>query len=351
MVTMMDVAKYANVSKMTVSRVLSGNGYVKEETRQAVLQAVQELGYRPNLLAKGLATGHSRIIAYVLPDICDPFFGNVCKAMADTCEELGYNSIVSNAPNAQSLENFLNMAVDRKLDGVIFHSLCLTQQQVDLLLSSGVRVAVIDNEYPLSGVVQIDNDHYRGAYMAAEHLMDRGYRRIACVRGGLPGESAQPEDMNYTESFQQRIWDDRTEGFLDALKNRGLEPFGIYYGRGSAYIDKAFQCGQQLVRQILEQPQWPDAIYCQSDLIALGILGELLEQGIPVPGKIALCGYDGLDTCRHLYPRITTVVQPQNEIGSRAAKLLIERIEGSQQEDRIQIPATLFQGDTTQKPI
>lgn len=349
MVTMMDVAKYANVSKMTVSRVLSGNGYVREETRQAVLQAVEELGYRPNLLAKSLATGHSRTIAYVLPDICDPFFGNVCKGMTDVCDERDYNSIVSNTPNDASVEKFLNMAIDRKLDGVIFHRLCLSQQQADLLLRHDIRVAVIDNEQPLQGVVRIDNDNYHGAFMAAEHLISCGYRRIACVRGSLPQEETPAADLSYAERFQQRIWEDRTDGFLDALKKNGLEPAGMYFGRGAAYMDKAFRCGQEIARQILSGETQPDAIYCESDSIALGILSELLEQGIPVPGKIALCGYDGLDTCRHLYPRVTTVVQPQYEIGRAAAQQLISEIEGGDRELTCSMMPSLFVGDTTER--
>lgn len=347
MVTMMDVAKCANVSKMTVSRVLNGNGYVKEETRRAVMEAVEELGYRPNLLAKSLATGHSQTIAYVLPDICDPFFGNVCKGMSDVCDELGYNSIVNNTPNADSVMKFINMAIDRKMDGVIFHHLCVTQEQVELLLHNRIRVAVIDNEYPLQGVVEVNNDNYRGAYMATEYLISRGYRKIACVRGNLLKDDARTADLNYTESFQQQIWEDRTKGFLDALKNHGMQPFDFYYGRGSAYMDKALQCGQQIAQQLLAKPEQPDAIYCESDLIALGILGELLEQNIPVPEKIALCGYDGLDTCRYLYPRITTVVQPQNDIGRKAAQLLIGRIEGDPRHRVCSIMPTLFLGNTT----
>ena len=347
MVTMMDVAKHAKVSKMTVSRVLSGNGYVKEETRQAVLQAVEELGYRPNLLAKSLATGHSRTIAYVLPDVCDPFFGNVCKGMNQVCEELGYNAIVSSTPNDDSLMNFIHMAMERKMDGVIFHHLCIRQEQVDLLLRNQIWVAVIDNEYPLEGVIRLNNDNYQGAQMAARYLISRGYRKIACVRGSLLPQDLDPEDRNYAESFQQRIWEDRTKGFLDTLKESGLEPFDLYYGRGAAYMDQAFQCGQQIAKQILEKPELPDAIYCQSDLIALGVLGELLEQGIPVPQTIALCGYDGLDTCRYLYPRITTMVQPQEQIGREAAKLLIAGIEGARTEQTYTVTPELFCGNTT----
>lgn len=348
MATISDVAKYANVSKMTVSRVLNNNGYVKEQTRQAVMEAVRALNYRPNLLAKSLVTGRTNTIAYVLPDICDPYFGNVCKGTTDVCLELGYNFIITNAASAESLEHFINMVIDRKVDGVIFHHLSITAQQVQLLRDNGISSVLIDNETLLDNAIDITNDNYRGACMATEHLIQQGYRHIACVRGDLPREQFSPQDLNFAESFQERIWADRTRGFLDTMGHYGLKPFSIYHGRGSAAMDKAFLCGQQIMQQILELPpdQRPDAIYCQSDMIALGLLGEMLEQGVRCPDEIALCGHDGLDTCRYLYPRITTVVQPQYEIGRMAATTLIAAIEGQPQPDT-ELSSTLFLGDTT----
>lgn len=347
MVTMTDVAKYARVSKMTVSRVLSGNGYVKDETRQAVMEAVEALGYRPNLLAKGLATGRSNLIAYVMPDICDPFFGNVCKGISDVCDQRGFSSVVCNTASAASVENFINMTIDRKTDGVIFHHLCITQEQVDLLLDNGICVGCIDNEHDLEGVQNINNDNYNGAYQAAEYLISRGYRKILCIRGDLPEGSGLSEEVSYIESFQKRIWEDRTRGFLDALAAHGLEPFGICYGRGSADMDKAFLNGQQILKQIVAQPELPDAIYCESDLLALGVLGEMLEMKIDCPGTIALCGHDGLDTCRLLYPRITTVAQPQYELGQLAARSIIATIEGAPRQPLQILPSEIFRGDTT----
>lgn len=347
MITMTDVAKYARVSKMTVSRVLNGSGYVKEETRQAVMEAVHALGYRPNLLAKSLTTGRSNIIAYVLPDISDPFFSNVCKGISDVCDKQGFNSFVYSAPNADSVEGIINMVMDRRIDGVIFHHLCVNQEQVQLLTDNGIKVATIDNEYHLDNTIDITNDNYRGAYEAAEYLIGQGYRRIACIHGALPQEEQAQEAADYVESFQQRIWADRTAGFVDALKKHGLEPFGMYYGRGSARIDKVFLSGQQVMKQILEQPELPDAVYCESDLLALGMLGEMLERNVSCPNTIALCGYDGLDICRFLYPRITTVAQPQYEIGLLAAESLINAINEKKQEAIPPLSPTLFIGDTT----
>ena len=211
MVTMTDVAKHAGVSKMTVSRVLNNNGYVKEETRQAVLEAVKALDYRPNLLAKSLVTGRTHIIAYALPDIGDPFFGNVCKGTTDVCDEMGYNSIITNAANPATVDSFLHMVIDRKIDGVIFHHMCLTGEQIQMLTDHGVATVLIDNEALLDNAIDIANDNYDGACMATEYLISRGYRRIACVRGNQPGQTG--EDMSFAEGFQERIWQDRTSGF------------------------------------------------------------------------------------------------------------------------------------------
>lgn len=345
MVTMTDVAKHANVSKMTVSRVISGNGYVKEETREIVKQAIKELNYRPNLLAKGLASGHSRVLVYMLPDICDPFFGNVCKGITDVCSEQGYNSMLNNAPNFDSVDNLLNAAIDRQVDGVIFHHLIITPEQLKLLEDNGIKAVMIDGEDILEGAVNILNDDYQGAAMAMEYLVSQNYRRIACVRGSL-GPEERPQDMSYVESFQKRIWQERTQGCLDTLKKHGMEPFGIYDGRASSSMECSFLSGQNIMREILAQPEWPDAIYCESDLLALGLLGELMEANVAVPETIALCGHDGLDVCRCVYPRITTVVQPRYEVGRQAAQVLINLIEGAEQQDIIMAP-TLFIGDTT----
>lgn len=341
----MDVARYAKVSKMTVSRVLSGNGYVKEDTRQAVLEAVQALQYRPNLLAKSFATGRTNIIAYVLPDIGDPMFGHVCRGTTDTCRKLGYSSIVANADSEQSLQNIFDMLVDRKVDGVIFHHLNISQEQIDSLQQKGIHCALIDNETELTGVVRVDNHHYQGAAMAARYLVERGYKKITCVQGGVA--SAEHRHMGYTESFRRRIWQQRTQGFLDALSEVGMKPFGICTGRSSGGMEQAFLCGQQIMQEILKQPERPDAIYCESDTIALGLLGEMLESKVSCPEEIALCGYDGLDMCRCLYPRITTVVQPQYEIGTLAAEHLIAVLSEEEEPTQIKVSPSLFIGDTT----
>ncbi len=344
---MADVAKRANVSKMTVSRVLNGTGYVKEETRAAIEQAIAELHYRPNLLAKALTTGKTNLIAYVLTDISDPFFANTCKGVTQECTRVGYTTVVYNAETVASIDSFVSMAVDRNLDGVIFHHLDISQQLVDCLLEHGIETALIDNERVLQNASNVYCSDYHGGVMAAQLLYEKNYRRIVCVQGSYPDGMRVPYPMSYTEQFQKKIWEERTAGFYDTLRALDLPLFGVYYGSGSAPPSLCFQRGQQIAREILQQDALPDAIYCESDLIALGILGELLESKIDVPNTISLIGHDGLDVCRYLYPRITTVVMPQFEAGRVAAQCLLRRIRREAGYQNAELLPTLFYGDTT----
>lgn len=347
MATMADVAKHARVSKMTVSRVLNGTGYVKEETRQRIEQAIEALDYHPNLLAKALVTGKTNLIAYVLPDIGDPFFANTSRGVMNTCNSRGYTAVVYNADKKGSVEDFTQMAIDRKLDGVIFHHLNIGQSTIDRLLENGIETALIDNECALINTNNIVNSDYRGGAMAVRYLFEKGYRKIACVEGRYPDGMAQPEGMTYPESFQRQIWRARTAGFRDTMQAVGLEPFAAYYGSGSAPMNVCFARGQAIARQILAGSEFPDAVYCESDLIALGILSELLEAGIDIPGRISLIGHDGLDMCRCLFPRITTIVMPQYAAGQAAAACLLRCISGKSGYQNLELEPTIFCGDTT----
>ena len=345
---MADVAKRAKVSKMTVSRVLNGTGYVKEETRKAIEQAIDELNYRPNLLAKALVTGKTNLIAYVLPDIGDPFFANSSRGVMDTCNASNYTAIVYNADERSSVAAFTQMAIDRKIDGVIFHHLNIEQSTIDLLMENGIETSLIDNECFLQNTNNIVNAEYRGGAMAVQYLYEKGYHRIACVEGRFP-DGMPPHTLTYTESYQKEIWKARTAGFRDTMHALGLPLAGTYYGSGSAPMNVCFAHGQAIARQILREDEIPDAVYCESDLIALGILGELLEAGIDVPGRISLIGHDGLDMCRCLYPRITTIVVPQYAAGQAAAACLLRRLGGKSGHQNLELEPSVFSGDTTRE--
>lgn len=342
---MTDVAKEAKVSVMTVSRVLNKKGYVKEETREAVEKAIRELDYRPNLVAKSLVTGKSNIIAYVLSDISDQFYGSVCKGVENACFNRGYTAIICNVDENNSVDNYIDMIIDRKLDGVIFHHLPISEEQIQVLESHMIQCITIDNEIDLKNTSSLDGDDYQGARKAVSYLVKQGYKKISCIRGEDTGLAE--EKKCFLERSQHKIWQQRTKGYLDELENCCLEPGKIYMGRGSASTDVGFECGRQIAKEILADKERPEAIYCGNDILALGVLSELLEMKLDIPDYMAVVGHDGLEMCRMLYPRVTTVVQPRYELGVMGADMLIDRISGKKTLEHKILESSLFIGDTT----
>ena len=160
--------------------------------------------------------------------------------------------------------------------------------------------------------------------MAAEHLWERGHRRIGCVHGELTPSNGT-SSIRYKDTFQFRIWQQRTRGFVDALAEHGLQPAGFFLSNGR--LELAEQTSYDIVDKILSSEEPITALYCEDDVMALTVYKRLQERGIKVPEQIAVMGYDGLDMIKMLHPQITTVEQPRYEMGRQAAQLLIEQIE------------------------
>ena len=203
-----------------------------------------------------------------------------------------------------------------------------------------------DNEIELEQVCSIDSDDYMGAFNAVKYLYSRGYHKIGCICG--EDKNISDSHRTHQERYQHRIWEARTRGYYDGLKACGLEPAGMYYGRGSADIHTSFECGRFIMKQLLEQEDAPDALYCQSDIIAMGVLNVLLETDKQHLQEIGIVGHDGLDICNLMHPRLTTVVQPKYEMGMTAANMLLDKIDTTEVpiEHKI-IESQLYIGKTT----
>lgn len=342
LVTIADVAKRANVSMMTVSRVINNSGHVSEQTRKRVQEAIDLLGYRPNMMAKGLATGRSKLIAYVMSDLSNPFFSLVSKGIENACFDRDYTVIICDTGSDQRVEDCLDMLIDRQIDGAIFHHLNLSAAQVARLTEGHVQCVMIDNEVELPDVSSVDSDNYEGGMLAVRHLIEKGHKKFGCITGFLE----DPGDVeDYINTFQRRIWRDRTRGYLDALRDAGLSSNILF--QGSGVLRTGFPLAQNYIREIMCLPDPPTALYCGNDLIALGVLSELLETSIPVPERMAIVGHDGVEMSMILYPRVTTIVQPRYEMGFTATNMLLDLIEKSAPVEHRIMPSTLFQGDTT----
>lgn len=347
MPTMTDVAKAAKVSVMTVSRVLNNSGYVKKETREAIEKAIEEMGYRPNLVAKSLVTGRSNLIAYVLSDISDPFYGSVCKGVENICFTNGYTALICNANTPNSVHTYIDRIIDRKLDGVIFHHMAVTKEEIEKLEENGIQCITVDNEILLDEVSSVDSDDYMGAVKAVRYLKQLGYRNIACVCG--QDIDLDNSEKSYLEQYQHKIWEDRTRGYMEGMKENGMPSGEVFYGRGSADMEISAESGRKVAMKILQSEKNIDALYCESDIIASGVANVFFQQHA-MEYPIAVMGHDGLDICRLFYPRITTVVQPKYELGMAAAELLLKKIANPDctPEHKI-IESHIFEGDTAGK--
>lgn len=346
MVTIADVAERAGVSMMTVSRVINKSAHVSEKTRQRVMQAVEELSYRPNMVARSLATRRNQMIAYVVSNLANPFFADVSMGLENVCMERGYIVMIYDVSSEKRMDACLNMLIDRRLDGVIFHHLDIRQEYIEQLRQNGVHCVTIDNERELSQITQLDSDDYEGGRMAARHLIESGYRQIGCIHGCCDSTVVcDYPDLEYIERFQRKIWYNRTKGFLDEMHSAGMEPACMLEARGTAH--RGFGAGSELFYELHRQGDVPKALYCENDVIALGVLSKCLELGMRVPEEVAIVGHDGLDIGRQLYPRITSVHQPRYDMGRVAAEKLLDSIETNVAPEHIVMHSKLFKGDTT----
>lgn len=338
--TIEDVARLAGVSKMTVSRVINNSGYVKQATRQRVEAAIETLKFRPNMVAKGLATGRSHVIAYMMIDISDPFHNLVSQGIEAACYENGYTAMVCDIHSRERETDYLRMLADRQIDGAILHHLDISRDAVDTLERAGVHCVLLDNERTVEGVCNVETDNYGGGFMAAQHLAGKGFARIGCIHGPIDGE---PCSDAYVDTFQRRIWRDRTRGFVDGLKACGLEPWGFY--PCCTDLQGSMHKAGEIVRGLLSAGDAPDAIYCENDTMALGALSALLETE-SFPKRMGVMGHDGLDMCMMLYPKMTTVAQPRYRMGYDSCSMLIGLIEGRREAHNILLKPELVAGDT-----
>ena len=347
MATLEDVARKAQVSSMTVSRVLNGAGLVSPKTRQRVMEAVEELGYRTNMLARGLVTGRSNIIAYIVPDVSDPYFNVVFKSAETVCRENGVMAVFLSAENNTALSFVLQMSIEHKFDGVIMHDLNPDDEMFALLEHNHIPCVLVDNERIVRHVATLDIDHASAAEQVADIFARQGYETIYCVHGPLTDTVDLPPDAPRRLS-QRRIWRERSAGFAWGLARHGLTPRMLLADRfeeGNGYLSSL-----SAAKQILEEKRWPAAVYCEDDVLALGVSGYMQERGVLLPDQLAIIGNDGLEMSTTLYPRVSCILHPRALIGRRANEMLLAIIHGSAPVTHEYAEVQMFWGDTTRSP-
>ena len=303
--TIVEVAQRAGVSKSLVSLALRGAPHVSEASRQAILEAAAELGYRPNAVARSLVSQRSFILGVMVSDLSNPFFTEVVEGVEEAALAAEYRALIITGRRRPQRESVaLNTLLELRTDGLILAGTVVADEEVEeagravptVLATRTIRSSVVDN---------VVNDDRLGAMMAVEHLVGLGHRRIAHISGGT-GAGAQR----------------RAKGYGDAMRHHGLAA-EVTVAEGS-YTESG---GADGARQLLAAARPPTAIFAPNDLAALGALHTLESAGLQVPGDVSLVGYDDIALAGYKHIDLTTIHQPQREMGRRAVELLLERIE------------------------
>lgn len=306
MVTIKEVAHAANVSTATVSRVIAKKPHVREDVRKKVMTVVEQLGYRPNLVAQNLRAQQSKIIGLIVSDIQNPFFRYVSRAVEDTAHQNGYSVILCNNDEDPEKEKmYLQLMQDQNIAGIILSPTIKASSEFEGILKLNIPLAVIDRRVANFDLDNIFTDNVFLAEKITTHLCDNGYKRIAGIFGD--GSTTGKE---------------RHQGYLNALKNAGLKASKELV----RFVSPREAAGYQTALQLLQLASPPDAIFTSNSLLAAGVLQAIQKKNLSIPEQIGLATFDDTSWAKLVTPAITVVNQPAYEIGQTATELLMRRI-------------------------
>jgi len=320
MATIKDISKAANVSIATVSKVLNGDySKVSLETKKRILKIAKELNYRPNRLARGLASKSTGIIGLIVPDITNPYYAELAQGVENKADKLGYTIMLCNTGEDTHKENsYIDVLIEYNADGVIItgNEKASDIDNIQNLHNFNIPFVLIDRMIPnVEYNVMVDN--IRGAYIATEYIIKNGHRKIAFIGG----EAMAPHPMN------------RLQGFLQAMKDYGVEIDQNLIRIGTYHVESGYKHALEL----LESDSDFTAIVCGNDLIAYGAIKAIKQQGLKVPEDISVIGYDDIFISSLLEPPLTTIKQPTYDLGAYATEILIKLIKNESVEEKVKL--------------
>ena len=330
--TLRDVARLAGVHPGTVSRALNPQtrSLVNERTARRVLDAAQELGYRPNPIARGLRTNRSHTIGVLVPDLMNPLFAAVVRGIEDGLRDGGYTPLIANTDNDAERERVAYEAMRaRQVDGFIAATARRDHWLLEERVDSGPKVVLVNRRVDSDAIPAVTGDDHAGVRLAVEHLAGLGHRRIAHVAGA---------QTLYTG------WS-RHEGFVDAMRAGGLELDPDLIVFSGAFTARE---GAQCCTELLDRRCDFTAIVAGNDLLALGCFDALEQHGLGCPADVSVVGYNDMPFVDRFRPPLTTVRVPHYELGATAAELMLEQLGGTDLPPRqLLLPPELVVRDST----
>ncbi len=307
MVTIRDIAKRAGVSVATVSRTLREPEAVRPLRRERVQQVIEEMNYAPDAIARQLRRRTNETIIVIVPEIANPFFSGIVQSIENVAHDLGYRVLIGETQGKQErLDYYADMVQTRVADGLILLGSLLPR-----IVTAGLQAG--RTEPPIPMVLACEHydglecpkvviDNVAAAYLAVEHLIESGRKRIATITG--------PLDNPLTV--------DRLKGYRDALRDAGLASREDWFSQG----DFSIESGHAAMLRLLDAGQMPDGVFCAGDEMAIGAMHAIREAGLVIPRAIAVVGFDDLRFGAFAAPPLTTIRQPTNELGESAMRMM-----------------------------
>lgn len=303
-VTIYDVAREAGVSMATVSRVVNNNPNVKPQTRKKVFEAIERLGYRPNAVARGLASKKTTTVGVVIPDISNANFAEVARGIEDIANMYHYNIILCNADKKKEKEiRVINTLLEKQVDGLLFMGGTVTDEHIQAFQTAHVPIVLCGTTDEKEQMPAVDIDHEGAAFDAVKLLIEKGHRRIGMISGTL-------QDPN--NGFA------RYQGYKKALEEAGI-PFAEELVRIGNY---RYESGVEAMNYFLGLAERPTAIFAATDEMAIGAIHAIQDEGKIVPDDISVISVDNSRMASMVRPLLTTVAQPMYDIGAVSMRLL-----------------------------
>lgn len=309
-VGIVDVARRAGVSVATVSQVFSGNRPVSEATRRRVLEAVAELGYEPNMIARSMRTRRSHMLALIVPDITEPSYPAIARGLQDVAGPAGYHVILSSSDaDPETERDLVRQMVMRRVDGIGFAGRHDVPDTLLPAVTGTVPAVFLGGHKTAPGIDVLAVDDVAAGRLATEYLVGRGHRRIAFIIGSAAHGPAA----------------DRVTGYREALQAAQLAAEAGLVVR----TDFTRAGGADGMRRLLDGPAPPDAVLCANDVVAIGALDATAERGLRVPDDVAVMGFDDIGVASLITPALTTVSIRPREQGRALGRLLLGRLDGT----------------------
>ena len=323
--TIKDIAKLAGVSTATVSKVLNNKDQnISQATREHVLAIAKEHKYMPNRIARSLVTRHTKTIGLIIPDITNPFFPGIARGVEDKASIEGYNIIYCNTDDKLDKEDkCISMLIEKMVDGLIIVASDKRRNEFKNLSNVYIPVILVDRDIEIEGIngkVLVDN--FYGAYQGVSHLLSKGKKKIAFITGPMTTNTAI----------------DRLKGYKKALEDHDITYNEDYVLEGVFKKEWGYEATDKLIKEGIKF----DALFCGNDLIAISAIKALKDNEILVPNDVSVVGYDDIYMSTLVDPELTTISQPNYDMGFRAAEMLVDMIEERKiEENRIVLKTEL----------